>query len=111
MGDIGSLGRGVARLAIIALRSFLGTLLVVSLAGVFLAAASAYFLRHHPLYASIATAVAVAEAITAGILLGGKRAIVMALVHGLLSLKLGRATVHLLFERLLGVVAGQEFGN
>jgi hypothetical protein len=109
--DLGSIWRGAAGLAVVALRSFLGTLLVLSVVGALLAAASAYFLRHQPLYASIAAAVAVAESVTAGILLGGKRAIVMTLVHGLVSLKLGRATVRLVFERLLGVTDSQEFGN
>jgi hypothetical protein len=108
--DVGSIWRGVTGLALVALRSFLGTFLIVSVAGAFLAAISAYFLRHHPLYASIAAAVAVAESVTSGILLGSKRAIVMTLVHSILSLQLGRAIVRLVFERL-GVNAGQEFGN
>jgi hypothetical protein len=111
MVDLASLWRGAAGLTAVALRSFLGTLLVTSVAGAFLAAASAFLLRHHPLYASIAAAVAVAESITAGILLGGKRAVVMALVHGLHSLQLGQAAVRLVFGRLLGVADGQEAGS
>jgi hypothetical protein len=111
MVDIASVRRGAADLTVVALRSFLGTFLVVSVAGAFLAAASAYLLRHHPLYASVAAAVAAAEAVATGALLGGKRAIVMALVHALHSLRLGRATVRLVFERLLGVTRGQELDN
>jgi hypothetical protein len=111
MVDLASLGRGAAGLTVVALRSFLGTVLVITVAGAFLAAASAYLLRHHPLYASIAAALAVAESIAAGILLGGKRAVVMALVHGLHSLQLGRAAVRLVSARLLGVTESQESGS
>jgi hypothetical protein len=111
MVDLASLWRGAAGLTAVALRSFLGTLLVTSVAGAFLAAASAFLLRHHPLYASIAAAVAVAEAIAAGILLGGKRGVVMALVHGLRSLQLGQTAVRLVFTRLLGVTESQESGS
>jgi hypothetical protein len=111
MVDLASLWRGAAGLTVVALRSFLGTLLVVSLAGALLAAASAYLLRHHPLYASIAAVLAVAEAVIAGILLGGKRAVVMALVHGLHSLQLGQTAVRLVFTRLLGVAESQESGS
>jgi hypothetical protein len=111
MVDLASLWRGAAGLTVVALRSFLGTFLVVSVAGAFLAAASAYLLRQHPLYASIAAVLAVAEAVIAGILLGGKRAMVMALVHGLRSLQLGQTAVRLVFTRLLGVAESQESGS
>jgi hypothetical protein len=48
---LGSIRRRVTGLALVALRSFLGTFLIVSVAGAFLADASGYFLRHHPPYA------------------------------------------------------------
>jgi hypothetical protein len=53
----------------------------------------------------------VAEAVIAGILLGGKRAVVMALVHGLRSLQLGQTAVRLVFTRRLGVAESQESGS
>jgi hypothetical protein len=95
----------------VALRSFLGTVLVVSLAGAVLAAVSGYFLREHPFAAWIAAGVALIESFATGVLLGGKRAVVMALVHGLRSLRLGRSAVRLIFDRLLGADPAAQGGE
>src|SRR4051812_11411236 len=97
-----SLSKRAAGLALVAVRSFLGTLLIVFLAGVVLACISAYWLRGQPLYATIAVLAALVESITVGAVLGAKRALVMTLVHALRSFHLGRSTVRLIFERLLG---------
>jgi len=50
------------------------------------------------------------ESLAAGCILGGKRACIMALAHGLSLLRLGAFVVRVLFERLLGVTADQPFG-
>jgi uncharacterized membrane protein len=55
--------------------------------------------------------VALVEAVVVGTLLGGKRALVMALVHGLRTYRLGGAVVGLLFRRLLGVEAEAPAGE
>src|SRR5262245_12775251 len=102
MADLGSLFRGAAGLALVGLRSFLGTLAAVGLAGVVLAAVSAYALREQPVYAWVAAGAALAESFAAGALLGGKRAVVMALAHGVRSHHLGRSAVGVVFDRLLG---------
>jgi hypothetical protein len=111
MSDIRSLWKNAAGLALVFLRSFVVTLLVVLAAGVLLAAASAYLLWDYPVYASVTAACAVAESLATGVLLGGKRAVVMALAHGLRSLKLGRAVVGLVFEHALGVSSDQTVGD
>jgi hypothetical protein len=103
-----SLSKGAAGLTLVAVRSFLGTLLIVFLAGVVLAGVSVYWLRGYPLYAVIAAVVALVEAIALGALVGGKRALVMTLVHAVRSFQLGRSAVRLIFDRLLG---GSERGK
>ena len=110
--DIRSLGSHLASLAWVALRSFMATLLVLTLAGGMLAGLSYYFLReHHWVYGAIAAAIALIESVTAGVVLGAKRAVVMAVAHGLSTLRLGQSFVHLIFERMLGVAGGEEFGE
>src|SRR5690242_16944466 len=98
MVDVRSLGGHLARLAWVAVRSFVGTLAVLTAAGVALAAVSVYFLRDHTGYATIAALVAVAEGVATGVVLGAKRAIVMAVAHALGALRLGRALVRLIFD-------------
>src|SRR3954449_8964042 len=95
MADLSPLLKGSTGLALVALRSFLGTVIAVGLAGVVLAAASAYLLRAQPVYAWLAAGVALAESFAAGALLGGKRALVMALVHGVRSQQLAGSAVRL----------------
>jgi hypothetical protein len=88
------------------------TLFVLTLAGGLLAGLSYYFLREqHWVYGVIAAAVAFIESVTAGFVLGAKRAVVMAVVHGLSTLRLGQSLVHLVFERMLGIAGGEEFGE
>jgi hypothetical protein len=111
MVDVRPIGTHLARLAWVAVRSFASTLFLVSAAGVALAAVSAYFLWDHPVYALVAAVVAVAQGVAAGMVLGAKRAVVMALAHGLGALRLGRSLVRLVFDRLLGVAEGQEAGE
>ena len=111
MTDARALAGHLTALAWVAFRSFAGTLLVLILAGFVLAGGSYYFLSDTPLYAGIAAVVAMAESVAAGVLLGGKRAIVMALAHGLTTLHLGKSAVRLVFGRLLGVSAEGEVGE
>jgi len=106
-----SVWKNVAGLAAVAVRSFLGTVAVLLAAGLALAGCASYLLREHPAYGLVVGAVALAEALAAGVLLGGKRALVTALAHGLRSLRLGRSAVRLLFGRGLGVSPEQEFGG
>jgi hypothetical protein len=102
----------LASLAWVALRSFLGTVVVLTLAGVVLAGLSYYVLReHHWIYGVIAVAVTLIESVTTGVILGAKRAVLMAVAHGLGSLRLGRSLVRLLFEQMLGVAGGEEMGE
>jgi hypothetical protein len=93
------------------LRSFLGTVLVLAVVGVALAGASYYVLRDHPPYGVLAAALALVEALALGVVHGGQRAFLGTLTRGLRSLQLGRTAVRLLFERLLGLAAGQEVGE
>lgn len=102
----------VAGLLGVALRSWLCTLLLMLLLGVVLAGASYYLLAGlHWAYAGIAAAVALIECVVVGVVLATKRAIAAALLDGLRRLQLGRATLRLVFGRLLGVSAEQEHGE
>lgn len=109
--DLLGVGGGLVELAWVALRSFLGTLLVFTAAGIVLACVSYYFLHEgHGLYGVIAATVALLESVATGVVLGGKRAMAMAVAHGLAMLRLGRILVRLVFERMLGVAEGDAFG-
>ncbi len=111
-GKLRSLAGHLASLAWVAVRTFLTTLFLLSLAGIVLAGLSYYFLRNeHWLWGVGWVALALVEAVAAGVVLGAKRAVVMALAHGLRSLRLGAALVRLVFERMLGVVEGEEVGE
>ncbi len=110
--DIRAIGVHLAKLAWVAIRSFVGTLFVFTLAGVVLAGLSYFFLRaDHWLYGVIAVVVALIESVATGIVLGAKRAMVMAAAHGLGELQLGRSLVRLIFDRMLGVASGGEVGE
>ncbi|MBM4072311.1 MAG: hypothetical protein FJ271_25795 [Planctomycetes bacterium] len=110
--DFRLFGGQIASLAWVALRSFLGTLLVMALAGTVLAGLSYYFLRDtYWLYGVIAAMVAFIESLAAGFVFGAKRAVAMAAVHGLGKLQLGRWFVRLVFERMLGIVGAEESGE
>jgi hypothetical protein len=109
--DFPSIAGNVASLVWVAARSFAGTVLVLLSTGILLACVSYYFLSDFPLYALIAVVVTLAESLTAGIVLGSKRAFIVALAYGLGLLRLGAFAVRMLFDRLLGVSADQQFGE
>ena len=111
--DVRDIGRHLASLAWVALRSFVGTMLVLTLAGFILAGLSYYFVCEDDwLYRVVAVALALIESVTIGFVLGAKRAVVLTLAHGLGSFRLGRSLVRLVFERMLGVAAeGDEVGQ
>lgn len=110
--DLRTIAGHVARLTWVALRSFLGTLLVLSLIGAVLAGLSAYFLRNDEwYYATVAAVLALVEAVGLGFVFGTKRAMAMAMAHGLGVLRLGRSLVRLVFERMLKIDEGAESGE
>jgi hypothetical protein len=110
--DARSIGSHVATLAWIALRSFLGTLLLLTLAGFVLAGVSFYILsQYYWLYGLLGAALAIIEAVTTGFFLGLKRALALTLAHGLGTLRLGGALVRLIFERMFGLTDGEEHGE
>lgn len=100
MNDLQKVAEQLAGLAGVAVRSFLATLALLTLAGVALAAGSYYLLREYPVYGGLAAALAVVEGVAAGVLLGGRRAGLAALAHGLRRWRLGAAAVRLVFDRL-----------
>jgi hypothetical protein len=110
--DVRSIGNHLASLAWVAMRSFVGTVLVLTLVGVVLAGLSYCFLpEYHWIYGAIAIVVTLIESVTTGFVLGAKRAVAIAVAHGLGSLRLGGALVRLVFERMLGVAGGEEIGE
>jgi hypothetical protein len=111
MPESRSVVSGVGGLAWVGLRSFIGTVLALTVFGVALAVGSFYALSDHRVYAFLAALVAVAESVAAGVVLGAKRGLALALAQGVRQLRLGSATVKLLFERLLGVCAEQQLGE
>jgi hypothetical protein len=107
--EFATVGKVVGRLLLVAFRSFLVTLVAFTALGLVLAALAGYWMsRTNAVYGVIAAVVAVLEGVAVGIILGGKRALVMALVEGLRTYRLGGAVVGLLFRRLLGVSAGER---
>ena len=111
IGEFRSIGSHLVGLVAVALRSFFGTLVIVFLAGVLLAGGSYFFLLDQPLYGLIAAIVALIESLLTGIIIGGKRAVVMALAHGIRSSGLGSRVVRAIFDKLLGVPTDQERGE
>ena len=110
--DVRSLGAGIATLAWVALRSFVGTFLAFMLIGSVSAGLSYYFLRDHGwLWGLTAVAVALVESVALGVILGAKQAMVGALAHGLGKLHLGRSFVGLVFERMLPLDGSSEGGD
>jgi hypothetical protein len=98
--DLGGLWGALARLAAVAVRAFLTTLLVLALAGLALAGLSYHLLRDHPGYGAAAGVLAFVEALAAGVFLGQQRALAAVLAHALKSFHVGREAVRLVFERL-----------
>jgi hypothetical protein len=112
MVDLRAIGGIVGGLLLVAVRSFVCTLLGLLALGVILAACSYFILaQRHPVYGVLAALVALLGCLAVGVVLGAKRAPVMALVHGLRKHRLGALSVRLIFERLLGVHAEQAFGE
>ncbi|MFM8274584.1 MAG: hypothetical protein ACKODX_19955 [Gemmata sp.] len=110
--DAGTFGRQLAALAWVAARAFAGTVLAFAAAGVGLAAVAYYALSGEPwVVPAVGAAVALVESVATGVVLGGKRAVVLAAVHGLGRLGLGRAAVWLVFDRVLGLAAGGDHGD
>jgi hypothetical protein len=110
--DLRSIAGNLASVAWVAVRSFLGTFILFTLVGVVMAGLSCYFLYdRHWIYGVITAVVVALEAAVLGLFFGAKRAGVMALAHGLGKLRLGGALVRLVFERMLGIAEGQEFGK
>lgn len=110
--DIGAIGSSLASLVFVALRSFVGTILVMILAGGVLAGLSCYFLREYQwFYGAGAVAVVIIESVTIGCVLGAKRAMIMAVSHGLGTLRLGRSLVRVIFERMLGIAEDEAVGQ
>jgi len=105
MVDFRTIGIHIASLAWVAVRSFVGTLLVLMLLGAVLAGFAGYALRANTILVIVVVILVLVESIAAGVLLGGKRAMIMALSHGLKTLGLGRVVVNLVFDRLLRVSA------
>lgn len=112
MADLRRIGESIARLLLIAVRSFLFTLLFMLLLGVVLAVVSYQILAEsNPVYGLIAAIVALAECVLVGVPLGVKRAIAGALVAGLQKYRIGSTLVQLLFGRLLGVSVEEAHGE
>jgi hypothetical protein len=99
-------------LAIVAIRSFCATMLLILGVGVVLAAGTYLLLaQHQPWYGVIGGLAAMLEAIIVGLVWASKRAVLMALAQGLKEYRLGRAAVRLIFERLLGVDGQEQLGE
>lgn len=110
--ELESWGRQAARLTWVAVRSFASTVLAFTLLGGGLAGLSfAVLYEEEWMYGVVAAAAALAEGVTVGIVLGVKRAVLMAAMEGLSRWRLGRAVVQLLFEQMLGVSGDAEFGE
>lgn len=111
MPSLRTIGSHVAGLAWVAVKSFVGTVLVLTLAGFVLAAIAYYFLADSFWWGIVVAVIAVFEGIATGIFFGTKRAIIMTLAHGLAKLRLGRAAVQLVFNKLLNVSEEEEVGE
>jgi hypothetical protein len=109
--DFRAVGRHMASMAWVAVKSFAGTLGLLTLAGCVLAGVSYFFLRGNPAYAGIGAAVAVVEGIITGVVFGAKRGMVMGIAHGLGQLRLGRSLIRLVFDRILKVTESEAQGG
>lgn len=105
---VGPLG-GLARVAI---RSYLTTLLLFVVVGVALAAGSYHFLRDHSeAFAGAAGALALIEAVAAGVFLAGRRAVAAVVGHALGSFRLGGKLVQGVFDRMPGLDGPADGGE
>lgn len=98
-------------LVLVAVRSFVLTMLLMLLVGLMLAAATYYLLADHFWYALIGAAVVLLEAVVLGVIWGSKRAMIVSIVHGLRRHRIGAKAVRLVFQRVLGVSAEPAFGD
>ncbi len=102
----------VAGLFVVAIRSFCAAMLLMSCLGAVLGGTTYFILaRYQTWYGVIGGLIALLEAIVVGVVWGGKRALTMTLIHGLKQNRIGKATVHLIFERLLPIDGEQAFGE
>jgi hypothetical protein len=109
--DFRAVGRHVAGVSWVAVKSFAGTLALLTLAGCVLAGVSYFFLRDNPVYAAVGAVVAVVEGIVTGVVFGGKRAMVMSIAHGLGRLRLGQSLIQLVFDRILKITESETMGE
>ncbi len=101
----------IAGLVWLGFRSFIATVVGMTLLGVALAAAVGHVLRVDPWGAVFGAAIALAESVAAGIFLGTKRGLALPLLHGLEQLQLGRKGVGLVFDRILKLSEGTAIGG
>ncbi len=99
--DFRAVGGHFANLSWVAIRSFCGVLIGFVLAGLIFAGGSYFCLRtfYWP-YPVGAALIALAEAIVAGVYLGGKHAMAAAMAQGLRKLRLGGSLVRATFDRM-----------
>jgi hypothetical protein len=99
--DLRAIGGHATRLTWQAGRSFVGTLLLVGLLGIALAALTYYFLAEHSWQFRVGvTALMLVESVALGVPVGSKQAIVSAVAYGFTELRLGGKLVSALFERM-----------
>ncbi len=109
----------LAGMGLAGLRSFLRTMLLLFCEGVILGVVTYYWLMggfhsaasKGPILAATLAIAVLMECILVGILLAGKRAVAMALVHAIRVHHLGQTTVRWLFQRLLGITVEQPIGQ
>lgn len=110
--EIRAIGGHAASFAWSAFRSFAATVAVLILAGIVLAGLSYYWLSAHPwYYGTLAGAVALVEAVAAGVFLGVKRGLVVATAERVGAIRPGGSMVRLIFERILRITDEEKFGE
>jgi hypothetical protein len=98
-------------LVLVAVRSFVLTMLLMLLVGTALAAATYYLLADHFWYALMGAAIVLLEAAMVGVIWASKRAMIVTMVHGLRRHRVGAKAVRLVFQRVLGVSPEPAFGD
>jgi hypothetical protein len=111
MVDIRALRDHVAKLVVVAVRTWLVTALAVAAYGAVLAGGAYYLLNDRPLYGVLVAVVTMAVAVGGGAWLGAQWAADRGISHALTAWGLGSALVRLLFDRLLGVSGDQQHGE
>jgi hypothetical protein len=96
----------------VSIRTFVRAMAAWTLAGAVLAGAAYATLGDAPgFHRAIAVVAALAESGVLGFFLATKRAIAMTTVHTLGTFQLGRLATRTVFQRLLGIVEGGQFGE